>query len=70
MTNKYLTTDYAATEISFGYVQALRGEADSSHCGYFVPLSQMEKCGWRNIDSAQLIEYTYNSGRNLVMLLL
>jgi hypothetical protein len=42
MTNKYLTTDYAATEISFGYVQALRGEADPNHCGYFVPLSQMQ----------------------------
>jgi Family of unknown function (DUF5895) len=70
MTNKYLTTDYAATEISFGYVQALRGEADSSHCGYFVPLSQMEKCGWRNIDRADLIEYTYNSGTTEVGILL
>ena len=70
MTNKYLTADYAATEISFGYVQALRGEADSSHCGYFVPLSQMEKCGWRNIDPAKLIEYTYNSGTSEVGILL
>ena len=70
MTNKYLTADYAATDISFGYVQALRGEADSSHCGYFVPLSQMEKCGWRNIDPAKLIEYTYNSGTSEVGILL
>jgi hypothetical protein len=70
MTNKYLTTDYAATEISFGYVQALRGEADPSHCGYFIPLSQMEKSGWRNIDRAELIEYTYNSGTSEVGILL
>jgi Family of unknown function (DUF5895) len=70
MTSKYLTADYAATEISFGYVQALRGEVDSTHCGYFVPLSQMEKSGWRNIDPAQLIEYTYNSGTTEIGILL
>jgi Family of unknown function (DUF5895) len=70
MTNKYLTPDYAATEISFGYVQALRGEVDSSHCGFFVPLSQMEKSGWRNIDPTKLIEYTYNSGTTEVGILL
>jgi Family of unknown function (DUF5895) len=70
LTNKYLTADYAATEISFGYVQALRGEADPNHCGYFIPLSQMEKSGWRNINSAELIEYTYNSGTSEVGILL
>jgi hypothetical protein len=70
MTNKYLTPDYAATEISFGYVQALRGEVDSAHCGYFIPLSQMEKSGWRNIDPAKLIEYTFNSGTTEVGMLL
>jgi Family of unknown function (DUF5895) len=70
MNNKYLTPDYAATEISFGYVQALRGEVDSAHCGYFIPLSQMEKSGWRNIDPAKLIEYTFNSGTTEVGMLL
>ncbi len=70
MTNKYLTADYATTEISFGYVQALRGEADPTQCGYFVPLSQMEKSGWRNIDPSLLVEYTYNSGTSEVGILL
>ncbi len=70
MTDKYLTPDYAATEISFGYVQALRGEADPNHCGYFVPLSQMEKSGWRNIDQSKLIVYGYNSGKTEVGMLL
>jgi hypothetical protein len=70
MTSKYLTADYAATEIAFGYVQALRGEVDSTHCGYFVPLSQMEKSGWRNIDPGKLIEYTYNSGTTEIGILL
>ena len=70
MTNKYLTADYAATEISFGHVQALRGEVDPSHCGYFVPLSQMEKSGWAVIDPTQLIEYTFNSGTTEVGILL
>lgn len=70
MTNKYLTADYAATEISFGYVLALRGEVDPTHCGYFVPLSQMEKSGWRNIDLSQLTTYTFNGGGSEVGLLL
>jgi Family of unknown function (DUF5895) len=70
MTNKYLAADYAATEISFGYVQALRGEVDPSHCGYFVSLSQMEKSGWRNIDPSQLTTYTFNSGTTEVGMLL
>jgi hypothetical protein len=70
MTNKYLAADYAATEISFGSVQALRGEVDPSHCGYFVPLSQMFKSGWRNIDPSQLTTYTFNDGGTEVGMLL
>jgi Family of unknown function (DUF5895) len=68
-TSKYLTTAYAATDFSFPYCQALRGE-DPKQCGYFVPLSQAEKAGWRNIDPSGLIEYSYNSGETEVGILL
>jgi Family of unknown function (DUF5895) len=68
MTSKYLTTDYAATDFSFPYCQALRGE-DPKQCGYFVPLSQAEKAGWRNIDPNGLIEYSYNSGKTEIGIL-
>lgn len=67
--SKYLTTDYAATDFSFPYCQALRGE-DPKQCGYFVPLSQADKAGWRDLDPNKLTEYTYNSGQTEVGILL
>jgi Family of unknown function (DUF5895) len=69
MTSKYLSTDYAATDFSFPYCQALRGE-DPKQCGYFVPLSQADKAGWRDIDPNKLTEYSYNSGQAEVGILL
>jgi Family of unknown function (DUF5895) len=69
MTSKYLTTDYAATDFSFPYVQALRGE-DPKQCGFFIPLSQAEKGGWKNLENIEMTEYTYNSGQTEVGVLL
>ena len=69
MTSKYLTTDYAATDFSFPYCQALRGE-DPKQCGYFVPLPQAEKAAWRDLDPSKLTEYAYNSGKTEVGILL
>lgn len=69
MTSKYLTTSYAATDFSFPYCQALRGE-DPKQCGYFVPLSQADKAGWRDLDPEKLTEYAYNSGKSEVGILL
>jgi Family of unknown function (DUF5895) len=67
--NKYLSRQYAATDFSFPYCQALRGE-DSKQYGYFVPLSQASKAGWRDLDPDKLTEYTYNSGQTEVGILL
>ncbi len=67
--NKYLTRQYAATDFSFPYVQGLRGE-DPKQYGYFVPLSQANKAGWRNLDADKLTEYAYNSGQTEVGILL
>jgi hypothetical protein len=68
-TSKYLTAAYAATDFSFPYCQALRGE-DPKQCGYFVPLPQADKAGWRDIDPNNLTEYSYNSGKTEVGILL
>jgi hypothetical protein len=67
--NKYLSRQYAATDFSFPYVQGLRGE-DPKQYGYFVPLSQANKAGWRDLDPAKLTEYAYNSGKTEVGILL
>lgn len=67
--NKYLSNDYAATDFSFPYCQALRGE-DPKQCGYFVPLSEAEKAGWRDLDPTKLTEYAHNSGQTNVGILL
>jgi Family of unknown function (DUF5895) len=68
-TDRYLTNEHAATDFSFPYTQALRGE-NPAQCGYFVPLTQMEKAGWRVINPESLIEYSYNSGKTEVGMLL
>lgn len=67
--NKYLSRQYAATDFSFPYCQALRGE-DPKQCGYFVPLSQADKAGWHDLAPEKLTEYTYNSGKSEVGVLL
>jgi Family of unknown function (DUF5895) len=67
--NKYLSRQYAATDFSFPYVQGLRGENPQRY-GYFVPLSQANKAGWRDLDPTKLTEYAYNNGKTEVGLLL
>lgn len=67
--NKYLTRQYAATDFSFPYVQGLRGE-DPKQYGYFVPVSQANKAGWRDLAPDKLTEYAYNTGKTEVGILL
>lgn len=35
---------------------------DQQHCGYFIPVSTMAKCGWVDFDESQLISHTFRSG--------
>lgn len=35
---------------------------DQLHCGYFIPVSTMAKCGWIDFDESQLISHTFRSG--------
>ncbi|PSB25565.1 DUF5895 domain-containing protein [Chlorogloea sp. CCALA 695] len=34
---------------------------DQLHCGYFIPVSTMAKCGWIDFDETQLISHTFRS---------
>jgi hypothetical protein len=68
--SKYLSQEYAAKDFNFPYAQAIRGELNPAHCGYFVPLAQAEKAGWKNIDGTEMTEYTYNSGKTEVGVLM
>jgi Family of unknown function (DUF5895) len=69
ITSRYLTDALPATDFSYPYAQALRGE-NPAQCGYFVPLSQAEKAGWKNLEGTEMTEYTYNSGQTEVGILL
>lgn len=33
------------------------------HCGYFIPVGTMAKCGWIDFDESQLISHTFHSGK-------
>lgn len=68
-TSRYLTDALPATDFSYPYAQALRGE-NPAQCGYFVPLSQAEKAGWKNLEGTEMTEYAYNSGQTEVGILL
>lgn len=35
---------------------------DQLHCGYFIPVSTMAKCGWIDFDESQLISHKFFSG--------
>jgi hypothetical protein len=37
---------------------------DQMHCGYFIPVSTMAKCGWVDFDETQLISHTFRSGES------
>jgi Family of unknown function (DUF5895) len=43
-------------------IQALRGEHNLDHCGYFIPLKNVALAGWQNLDESQVITYTFQSG--------
>jgi hypothetical protein len=43
-------------------IQALRGEHNLDHCGYFIPFKDIALAGWQNLDESQVITYTFQSG--------
>ena len=63
-TSRYLTEALPATDFSYPYAQALRGE-NPAQCGYFVPLSQAEKAGWKNLEGTDRKSTRLNSSHDL-----
>ncbi|MEG4036033.1 MULTISPECIES: DUF5895 domain-containing protein [unclassified Microcoleus] len=60
--DEFASPDFVDPEARLPRIQAVRGESNLEHCGYFVTADQMAQAGWLNFDESQLIEYTFNSG--------
>jgi hypothetical protein len=60
--DRFASTEYIDTSARLPKIQALRGEAGASSCGYFIPVGEMAKAGWLNFDDKKLTEYDYGSG--------
>lgn len=43
---------------------------DQLHCGYFIPVSTMAKCGWIDFDESKLIAHTFRSGESEIGVLI
>jgi Family of unknown function (DUF5895) len=60
--DEFASPDFVDPDARLPRIQAVRGEVNLEHCGYFVTADQMAQAGWLDFDESQLIEYTFNSG--------
>jgi hypothetical protein len=60
--DEFASPDFVDPEARLPRIQAVRGESNLEHCGYFITVDQMAQAGWLDFDESQLIEYTFNSG--------
>lgn len=60
--DEFASPQYVDPDARLPRIQALRGESNLEHCGYFVSIDQMAQAGWQDVDKSQLIEYAFNSG--------
>ena len=60
--DEFASPDFVDPDARLPRIQAVRGELNLEHCGYFVTADQMAQAGWLDLDESQLIEYTFNSG--------
>ncbi len=61
--DEFASPDFVDPEARLPRIQAVRGESNLEHCGYFVTADNMAQAGWLDFDESQLIEYTFNSGK-------
>lgn len=54
--DEFISDEYIEKNASLPTVIVLN---DQMHCGYFIPVSTMAKCGWVNFDESQLIIHTF-----------
>ena len=62
--DEFASSQFVDPDARLPRIQALRGESNPEHCGYFVSTDQMAQAGWLSIDESLLIEYTFNSGES------
>ena len=62
--DEFASSQFVDPDARLPRIQALRGESNLEHCGYFVSADQMAQAGWLSIDESLLIEYTFNSGES------
>jgi hypothetical protein len=60
--DEFASPEFVDPEARLPRIQAVRGESNLEHCGYFVTADNMAHAGWLDFDESQLIEYTFNSG--------
>lgn len=60
--DEFASPEFVDPDARLPRIQAVRGESNLEHCGYFVTADQMAQAGWLDFDESQLIEYTFNSG--------
>jgi hypothetical protein len=59
--DEFASPEFVDPEARLPRIQAVRGESNQEHCGYFITVDQMAQAGWQDVDESQLIEYTFNS---------
>lgn len=62
--DEFASSKFVDPDARLPRIQALRGESNPEHCGYFVSADQMAQAGWLSVDESLLIEYTFNSGES------
>ncbi|MEG3939867.1 DUF5895 domain-containing protein [Microcoleus sp. S36b_A3] len=61
--DEFASPDFVDPDARLPRIQALRGESNLEHCGYFITVDQMAQAGWQDFDESQLIKYTFNSSQ-------
>ena len=60
--DEFASPDFVDPDARLPRIQAVRGESNLEHCGYFITADNLAQAGWLDLDESQLIEYTFNSG--------
>jgi hypothetical protein len=60
--DRFAGPEYTDPQARLPRIQALRGEKGEVDCGYFITEAEMEKAGWYEVKTKDLVTYEYNSG--------
>jgi hypothetical protein len=60
--DRFASPEYTDPHARLPRIQALRGEKGEVDCGYFITEAEMEKAGWYDVKTKDLVTYEYNSG--------